>query len=179
MNSTPSTGSPSDTMTGVGNRSGNRTIGLAEMIVSDVPGDVLVTYSLGSCVGVTLYDPDIHLGGMIHCMLPLSSQDPAKAQGKPCMFVDSGMAALLGEMYRLGARRERLLVKVAGAGNMLDPNHRFNIGERNFTVLRKVLWKINLMIAGEDVGGTTPRTLYLEIATGRTLIRSNGQCQEL
>lgn len=76
-------------------------------------------------------------------------------------------------------RDERLIIKVAGAGNMLDPNHRFNIGERNFTVLRKVLWKNNLMIANEDVGGTTPRTLYLEITTGRTLLRSKGQCLEL
>lgn len=179
MNSTPSTGSPSDMLTDTSGRTGNRTIGLAEMIISDNPGDVLVTYSLGSCVGVTVYDPDLRMGGMIHCMLPLSNQDPNKARSKPCMFVDSGMAALLGEMYRLGARRERLIVKVAGAGNMLDPNHRFNIGERNFTVLRKVLWKNNLMIAGEDVGGTTPRTLYLEIANGRTLIRTAGQCQEL
>ena len=56
---------------------------------------------------------------------------------------------------------------------------RFNIGERNFTVLRKVLWKNNLMIAGEDVGGSVPRTLYLEIGSGRTLLRSQGECKEL
>lgn len=158
---------------------GNLTIGLAEMVVSNNVDNVIVTYSLGSCIGVSVYDPDLKLGGMIHCMLPLSGKDSEKGRTKPCMFVDTGMTVLLNEMYRCGARRDRLIIKVAGASNMLDHQHHFNIGARNFTVLRKVLWKNNLMIAGEDVGGTIPRTLYLEIATGRSLIRSKGECFEL
>ena len=155
------------------------TVGISEMKVSKDPGDMLVTYSLGSCIGVTLFDPDAGVGGMIHCMLPLSRLDPAKAHQNPHMFTDTGIPALIQSMLDNGGTRKRMIAKVAGAASPLNDNGMFKIGERNYTVLRKVLWKNEIHIAAEDVGGTIARTLALHIADGKTTVRSCGEEREL
>ena len=154
-------------------------IGIAEMKVTDQRDDVLVTYSLGSCVGLSLYDPKIGVGGLIHCMLPLSRLDPERAKRTPWMFADTGVPALLKAVLDLGASRRRLVVKVAGGAAPLSDNGVFKIGERNYTVLRKVMWKNDILIAGEAVGGTVARTLTLYMDTGRTTVRSGGVEEEL
>lgn len=145
------------------------------MIVSTDPEDVLVTYSLGSCVGVAFYDSSAKVGGLVHCMLPLSKIDPSKAKDRPCMFTDTGIATILQALFDLGAKRKNLLVRVAGAASLLDKNGHFKIGERNYTVLRKILWKNNLLIKSEEVKGTASRTVYLHMDTGRTVIKSGGR----
>ena len=149
------------------------------MKITDQKDDVLVTYSLGSCVGVTIYDPQVRVGGMIHCMLPLSNIDLQKAQRTPAMFVDTGIPALFEAAYRLGARNERIILKVAGASRILDEKGTFRIGDRNYATLRKILWKNNILIAAQDVGGNISRTMYLEIGTGRVIIKSRGESIEL
>ncbi len=149
------------------------------MKVSDRSGDIMVAYSLGSCLGITVYDPVAHVGGMIHCMLPVSKIDPEKAQQTPAMFVDTGVPALFQEAYRLGAEKSRMIVKVAGGSRILDDDGTFKIGRRNYATLRKILWKHNVLIAAEDVGGSFPRTMYLEIDTGKVIVRSRGKRTEL
>lgn len=157
----------------------NITVGISEMRVSDSPNDILITYSLGSCVGVAVYDPVNYIGGLIHCMLPLSKIDPVKAKEKPQMFVDKGVPELLRAVYDRGAQKRNLIVKVAGAARLLDDKGTFKIGERNYTVLRKVLWKNDILIAAEDVGSTIPRTMSLYMDSGRTTIKSGGNEREL
>jgi chemotaxis protein CheD len=157
----------------------NHTVGISEMKISNQVDDVLVTYFLGSCIGLSLYDPIVHVGGLIHCMLPLSKIDPVKAKSNPQMFIDTGVPALLQAVFELGAERRRLVAKVAGAAMLLDDKRLFKIGERNYTVLRKLLRKNNISIAAEDVGGMITRTMYLYIATGRTIIKSGGWETEL
>lgn len=149
------------------------------MVVSTRPEDVIVTYSLGSCIGLTLYDPSIPVGGMVHCMLPLSRIDPAKAAQNPGMFIDTGVTRLIQDLLNLGALKRRLLAKVAGAASLLDENGTFNIGERNYVVLRKILWKNDILISAEETGGTIARTLYFYMDSGRVMIRSRGQEREL
>jgi chemotaxis protein CheD len=157
----------------------NYTVGISEMRVSNQNDDVLVTYSLGSCLGVTIYDPVSRVGGMIHCMLPMSKLDSQKANSFPCMFVDTGVPLLFNEAYRLGAKKEQIIVKVAGCSQILDDKGLFNIGERNYMTLRKLLWKNGILINKEDIGGTEPRTLYLELATGRVTIKSRDKKIEI
>ncbi len=154
-------------------------VGISEMQVSDRPNDLLVTYSLGSCVGVSFYDTVARVGAMIHCMLPLSKVDPAKAKMVPHMFVDTGVPDLLKTIYEMGARSENLITKVAGAASLLDEKGLFKIGKRNHTVLRKLLWKNSILIEAEDVGGTSPRTMSLHIGTGRTYLKIKGKEEEL
>lgn len=148
------------------------TVGIGEMQISDSVTDVLVTHSLGSCVGVSAYDPGAKVGGMIHCMLPLSKADSDKAVSRPCMFVDSGVTLFLNSLFALGARKSRLVVCVAGASRIIDRQDMFQIGERNCTVLRKILWKNGILIASEDTGATLTRTLWLSMATGQVVVRS-------
>lgn len=152
---------------------------ICDLVVSDCLEDVIVTYSLGSCVGLTLYDPVARVGGMVHCMLPLARTDPEKAKRRPCMFTDTGVSRLLQAVFDMGADRRRLMAKVAGAGSLLDEKRLFRIGERNYAVLRKVLWKNSILIAAEDIGGVRPRTMYLYMSDGRTMIRSDKQEKEL
>ena len=145
------------------------------MKVSEDSNQVLVTYSLGSCVGLALFDPVARIGGMIHCMLPLSKIDRQKAEIKPFMFVDTGVTRLLTEMFERGAQRQNLVAKVAGAGSPLGKEETFRIGQRNYTILRKLLWKNNILIDSEDISGSKARTMYLYIADGLVTVKSQGK----
>ncbi|MFO7930378.1 MAG: chemotaxis protein CheD [Thermodesulfobacteriota bacterium] len=150
-------------------------VDIADMRISDNPNDTLVTYSLGSCIGVAIYDPALRIGGMIHCMLPLSKVDREKAKNRPYMFVDTGMQQMLTYLYEAGMRKARAVVNVAGGSQVLDSQGVFKIGERNFTVLRKILWKNGLLMHVQEVGGNRSRTIGLEMATGRFSIKSGGE----
>jgi chemotaxis protein CheD len=111
--------------------------------------------------------------------MPLSKMNVQKAEKCPHMFVDTGVASLLEAVLAKGGRKKDLVVCAAGACRLLDETQAFNIGERNYTVLRKILWKNRIMIAAEEVGGMTPRTILLRIDSGRTFIRSGGEEREL
>jgi chemotaxis protein CheD len=153
----------------------NLVVGVADMKVSNRPGDIIVTYSLGSCLGVTVYDAGRRVGGLVHCMLPFSTIDPAKAMAKPEMFTDTGVQGLLKKILEMGGEKRSLVVKVAGAAKLLDSKGIFKIGERNYVVLKKVLAKNGLTLAGEEVGGTVARTMSLDVSTGQTTLKRCGE----
>ncbi len=148
-------------------------VGMGDMKVSSDPGEVLVTYALGSCIGLCLHDPVRRVAGLLHYMLPLSKVNPKKAKANPAMFGDTGIPLLFREMFKRGCRKEDLVVKVAGGGNIKDEKGIFNIGKRNHTVLRKILWKNDLLVAGEDVGGRKSRTVRLFVEHGLTVVSSH------
>lgn len=141
--------------------------------------DTLVTHALGSCLGLAVYDPLARVGGLLHAMLPLSKINPEKAGVNPFMFVDTGVPRLFKEIYALGGVKGRLVVKAVGCGEPLGKNEMFKIGQRNYTVLKKLLWKNGVMLSAEDVGGSASRTVYFDLTTGRTLIGSKGDKREL
>jgi chemotaxis protein CheD len=137
-------------------------------------GDMLVTHALGSCLGLMVFDPAAKVGGLLHAMLPLSSINPEKALANPAMFVDTGVPLLFKTLYDQGAAKTRLVVKAAGCGAPMGKNEIFKIGERNYTVLKKLLWKNGILLEAEDVGGPASRTIHFEVASGRVLLSSNG-----
>ena len=141
--------------------------------------DTIVTHALGSCLGLVVYDPVQKIGGLLHAMLPLSKINPAKAEANPFMFVDTGVPALFKALYEIGGQKSRMIIKAAGCGNPLGKNEMFKIGERNYTVLKKLLWKNNILLETEDIGGTASRTLHFDIHTGQTIIASNGKKRNL
>lgn len=157
----------------------NITVDIADIKTSDDPDSIIVTYALGSCIAVMLYDPIKRVGGMIHFMLPSSATSPEKASSKPAMFADTGIPMLFEKMYSHGCSKHNLVVKVAGGGALYDDNGMFNIGKRNYTILRKMFWKNNVIIKAEDVGGRKSRTAKLHVASGRVTIRSSGEEKEL
>ncbi|QTA85266.1 chemotaxis protein CheD [Desulfonema magnum] len=142
-------------------------------------GDLLVTHALGSCLGLMIYDPAVQVGGLLHAMLPLSKINPQKAEANPFMFVDTGVPKLFKEVYDMGGQKARLVVKAAGCGQPLGNNEMFKIGERNYTVLKKLLWKNSVLLESEDVGGTASRTVHFNISTGQVIISSAGLKREL
>jgi chemotaxis protein CheD len=154
-------------------------VGIADAKVTTQADRILVTHSLGSCLGITLQDPVAGVGAMIHLMLPEAKIVLESRRGNPWMFVDTGVQKLIDQVLAKGARINRLKVRVAGAANVLDHRGFFRVGERNYAVLRRVLWKNGLLIAGEDVGGSTPRTLILEMETGATFVHKEGKLFEI
>jgi chemotaxis protein CheD len=151
------------------------TIDIADLQVTKDQNATLVTYALGSCIAVIVYDPVQKAGGMIHYMLPTSKTSPDKAKIKPAMFADTGVPMLFESMYALGCAKENLIVKVAGGGALYDDKGTFNIGKRNYTILRKLFWKNNIIIAAEDVGGRKSRTARLKVRTGEVIVKSQGE----
>lgn len=149
-------------------------VGVGDMKVSNNPEDILVTYSLSSCIGLAIYDPIAKVGGILHYMLPESSLDGRKAEKNPYMFGDTGIPLLFKEAYKLGAQKGRLKIMVVGGAQILDQKGLFNIGKRNYTILRKMFWKNNVMTDFADVGGNINRTLKLEIKTGQAWLKISG-----
>ncbi|MBF0361288.1 MAG: chemotaxis protein CheD [Oligoflexia bacterium] len=153
----------------------NIVLGISDCIVSNNKEITLVTYSLGSCVGVTLYDPVNIIGGMIHCMLPLSTNDPEKAKNSPFMYVDTGMVLMLQKMFEMGAVKKNLICKITGCGTPLDDHGVFRIGERNYAIARKILWKNDILIKGELIGGRSAKTMFLYMDSGKTTVRTDNK----
>lgn len=148
-------------------------VGIADMKLSNNPDDVLVTYALGSCVAVAIYDPLVKVGGLLHYMLPDSSLDMDKAREAPGMFADTGVRLLFKSCYSLGAEKKRIITKVAGGASILDNSNYFRIGEKNIMALRKIFWKNDVFIDREDTGKNYNRTVRLDIANGNMYVKSS------
>ena len=153
-------------------------MGVADMKTSNRAGDSIVTYSLGSCIGLVIYDPFAKAGGILHYMLPDSSIDNEKARLKPLMFADTGIPRLFKETYSLGAKKSRIKVFIAGGAEILDQCGFFNIGKRNYVALKKMMFRNNVLIGRQIVGGNVNRTVRLEIATGDIYVKTSGAHEE-
>lgn len=154
---------------------GRVVVGIADLALTADPGSTLVTYALGSCIGVTIFDPVSRVGGMLHFMLPQSTLSPEKAKTSPCMFADAGIPLLFTRAYELGARKERMIVCAAGGAEILADEGHFKIGSRNRTMLRKLFWKNSVLVASEDTGGTHSRTLTLRLADGQVTVKNKAE----
>jgi chemotaxis protein CheD len=149
-------------------------IGVADMKVSDNVQDTIVTYSLGSCIGLVIYDPAARVGGLLHFMLPESKIDREKAARKPYMFADTGIPRLFRAAYELGAKKQRIKIFVAGGAEILDQKGFFNIGKRNYMALKKIFMKNRVLIDKEQVGGNVNRTVRMDIQTGDIFVKTSG-----
>lgn len=153
-------------------------VGVGGLAVSNNQAIILTTYSLGSCLGVTIYDPVSRAGGMLHAMLPDSSLNAAKASEQPAMFVNTGVSALFRAAYSFKAEKHRMRICVAGGAQFLDKSGFFNIGQRNFASFSRLLEENGLTIEAKDVGGVASRTLLLHLNTGEVRVKSSGQQEE-
>ena len=153
-------------------------VGVGELAVSADVAECLVTYALGSCLGIAIVDPIARVGGLLHVMLPDSSIESG-GERRLTRFVDSGVPMLFKEAYRLGAVKHRLLVRVAG-GASASANDGFQIGKRNILALRRILWRNGVLVHGQDLGGVQhSRTMLVEVGTGRVLVRSGTELRAL
>ena len=150
------------------------TVGVGDVALSKTPGQELITFSLGSCIGVALHDPVAKVAGLLHLMLPDSSLNNERAKKQPAVFADTGLPILFRSAYKMGGKKGRMRVVVIGGSQVMDSSGRFNIGKRNYAAVRKILWRNNVLIDSEEVGGSDNRTLGVDVATGRVWIKING-----
>ena len=147
-------------------------VGMADMKVVSGKESELVTYALGSCLGISAFDPVVNVGGLLHVMLPSSSINSSKAEDNPLMFVDTGVPKLFHACYNAGAHRDRLVIKVAGGAAVNGNSDFFSIGQRNYTMLKKLFWKNGIIIHAEDVGGSISRTMSVDLGSGRVTLKN-------
>ena len=153
-------------------------VGMADFAVSNSPNLILTTYSLGSCLGIAVYDAEARAGGLLHTMLPDSNLQRAKAAAQPGMFVDTGMKALFDAMAKLGAEPARMKIYVAGGAQIMDSAGLFNIGKKNHNALTELLTREGLRVCAEQVGGMVNRTMHLNIATGGVSLKVSGHAKD-
>ena len=149
-------------------------VGIAEFKVTVAPNR-LITLGLGSCVGVSLYDPVMKLGGLLHIMLPDSTQ--FKDVSKPAKFADLGIPVLISDLKRRGGNVSRFQSKLVGGAQMfsgMDKKMILNIGERNYKAARQILKDLRIRILAEELGGNRGRTMIFDTATGEVFIRTLG-----
>ncbi len=150
-------------------------VGVGDMLASNDANAGLVTHSLGSCVGVTVYDPVAKCGGLLHAMLPDSSLNPARAKERPFMFVDTGLPALFHAVYAVCGLKARLVVKLTGGAQFLDEKKIFNIGERNVEMVLSLLARNGVRLSANVTGGHESRTLRLDLASGHVRLDVPGR----
>lgn len=150
-------------------------VGIGEYKFARSPGR-LVTLGLGSCVGVTLWDPVTKIGGLLHIMLP-NSKDFSRIT-KQEKYADLGIPLMVKDLIKNGAGQSRLKAKLVGGAQMfsgVDKKQLFNIGERNIEMSRKILKQMSIHIVSEDVGGNKGRTMYLNLENGEVLVKTLGK----
>ncbi len=147
-------------------------VGIAELKTARAPVN-LASAGLGSCVGICLYDPVAKVGGLAHVLLPDSNQ--VRATDNKAKFADTAVEALVTEMTKLGAARERIIAKLAGGAQMFllpGASDIMRIGERNVEAARRALAAARIRLVGEDVGGNYGRSIEFDTTTGKVRVRT-------
>ncbi len=147
------------------------TVGIADLNVGR-DSDTIVTYALGSCVGICLYDTDKKIGGLAHIMLP-SSKEASSPHDNLRRYADTGLAELINIMSMKGANTSRLTAKIAGGAQMFSVSSAvFNIGERNVASVKQLLQSYRIRLIAEETGDNYGRTVYFHVNDGIMEIRA-------
>lgn len=148
------------------------TVGISDMKVAKAP-DVLVTYALGSCVGICLYDPILKMAGLAHIMLPCDNNK--NAADNKYKYADSCIPMMLNEMIKRGCNKNRLVAKIMGGASMFQVSGDTeigNIGNRNVVSTKNVLKSMRIPIVAEDTGSNYGRTVWFYSSTGAVEVKS-------
>lgn len=149
-------------------------VGMADLKVGRDP-DILTTLGLGSCVGIALYDSTTKIGGLAHIMLPDSTQ--IKNNSNVAKFADTAIEALINQLLEKGARKNRLVAKIAGGAHMFEfknMDDSMRIGTRNVSAVIKMLETHNIPIISQDTGSNYGRTVELYTSTGIFRVKTIG-----
>lgn len=150
-------------------------VGVGDMGVGTPSDGQLITYALGSCIGVSAFDPVARIGGLLHFMLPEPGADSAEAEARPCAYGSSGLPLLFQKLREAGAVRERCVICAVGGAEISAAAGAFAIGRRNRALLRQICCAEGVALAAEDTGGKHPRTLVLSLSDGTVRVRSTGR----
>lgn len=148
-------------------------VGMADLNIA-TDGAVLKTTGLGSCVGLTLYDPLRKIAGMAHIMLP-SSDIARESTINLAKYADTAVPELIRRMTEAGAAVARMKAKMAGGAQMfVMPGHTdsMRIGPRNVESSLEILGKFDIPVMSQDTGGNYGRTIEFDSDRGMLMIRS-------
>ena len=148
-------------------------VGISDYKLARNP-NVFVTYALGSCVGICLYDKQMKVGGLSHIMLPESGMF-AKSDINRMKFADTAIVDLVQDLVKIGADRRRLIAKIAGGAQMFEVQQGSligTIGDRNITSVKNTLHSLKIPIIAEDTGLNYGRTVYFDLDTGIMKVQS-------
>lgn len=152
----------------------NLIVGIGDMKLSKSP-DILTTIGLGSCIGISIYDPITRIGGLSHIMLPESRQVPDVKEAHK--FADLSIPILVDKLQALGAKRANMRAKIAGGASMFnfsDKNVMMNIGERNSAAVLSKLRELKIPVIAKEVGGEKGRTMIFDLSSGAVRIKIVG-----
>jgi chemotaxis protein CheD len=150
-------------------------VGIADLSVTNSPNKI-ITVGLGSCIGITLYDKVKKNGGLLHIMLPDSSQFSSVTN--PYKFADLGVPILLKKVLDLGAKKTDIIAKIAGGAAMFkfsDSSMNMDIGKRNIIAVKKILEELGIPLIKDETGGNKGRTIILDCETGCVLLKTIGE----
>jgi chemotaxis protein CheD len=147
-------------------------VSLGEIMISDDPELVLACYGLGSCIGVSAYDPFRRIGALIHIVLPAGRGKP---ESTPAKYADTAIPHMIQELEKKGASRNRLIIKIAGGAKILNcipAGSVLDIGAKNVVAVSETIMQNKLSINNQDVRGNIGRTIFLYIKDGRTVVKT-------
>ena len=149
-------------------------VGIGDMKLGRQEGTI-ITYALGSCIGIALYDPMIKLGALVHIMLP----ERVNSDANIYKYADTGLKETFRKLYAYGAVKSRLTAKIAGGAKMFEmkggSSAMGNIGERNAQMVKRVLMQEGIRSVKEDTGANYARTMSIDLANGTVLVKTFGR----
>ncbi len=154
-------------------------VGMADLKLCISP-DSVTTLGLGSCVGVAIRDTQNKVGGLAHVMLPDSTA--IRNNVNIYKFADTGIAELVRLMEEKGAKRSRMVAKIAGGAQMFsfqNKNDLVRVGERNVEASIKKLKELKIPILAQDTGDSYGRTVIFYPENGDFVIRAVGKAEKV
>lgn len=138
-----------------------------EFFVTDK--DMVLVTVLGSCVSACIRDRQSAIGGMNHFMLPDAGSAPASGSAR---YGINAMEMMLNELYKRGARKQRLEAKVFGGGNVLASIVANQVGTRNADFVKGFLATEGIPVVGSDLLEEHPRKVYYFPASGKARVKA-------
>ncbi|MDD2262674.1 MAG: chemotaxis protein CheD [Clostridia bacterium] len=142
-------------------------VGISDLNTAYSP-DELISYALGSCIGICLYDKLQKIAGLSHILLPDSSTYKAVDNMK---FADTAIKELISRMIRLGCRKNNLTAKIAGGANMFSWSGE-TVGDKNIKSVEEQLRIHGIPLLAKDVGGDYGRTVSICAETGVVTVKA-------
>ncbi|MCX7905419.1 MAG: chemotaxis protein CheD [Elusimicrobiales bacterium] len=150
------------------------TVNVGDFKFSSDQDEEIITYALGSCVGVSFFDSVLKKGGMLHAMLDDCDNHKEKCISNPFMFVNSGMELALKKFIEEGSDKKNLIICACGGASPIakDRQDFFQIGMKNVIMLKKIMWKYSLIFKATHFGGYSSRTMKLSLRDGSVIVKT-------
>lgn len=125
--------------------------------------------TLGSCVAVTLWHPQLQVGGMCHYMLPGTSEPGGSLNAR---YGEDALRLMIEEVRRLRSAPGAYEAKLFGGANMFDVGPGgSSVARRNIRAAETLAHRYNLNVVGRSLGGSVYRQLVFDIENGDVWVR--------